>query len=236
MVYSATSGSAVLGHGNPQGTSSGRRSSPLFGLVALFVLSRLRLEKLRALAPTLLVDAAVLCLGVLASGGASTARAAGSTSGRSRSSRPSSRSSRSSSGSPRISPAAPAPRTLDELAKPVGLRRARLRRARALRARPRDGARDHARRRRDPPCLGHAMSLLATAYGDRHRARRDRCVVVAVPPRPPAHVPRPVEGSDRRRPAERPGAHQPRLGRHLRRRPRARHRDSSTISPRHRPT
>jgi cell division protein FtsW len=68
MVYSATSGSAVLGHGNPQGYVERQTLFALLGLVALFVLSRLDLEKLRALAPTLLVAAAVLCVGVLAVG------------------------------------------------------------------------------------------------------------------------------------------------------------------------
>ena len=68
MVYSATSGSAVLGHGNPQGYVERQALFSLFGLVALFVLSRLQLEKLRAIAPTLLVGAAVLCVGVLAIG------------------------------------------------------------------------------------------------------------------------------------------------------------------------
>jgi cell division protein FtsW len=68
MVYSATSGSAVLGHANPQGYVEKQALFGLFGLVALFVLSRLDLQKLRALAPTLLLIAAVLCLGVLAVG------------------------------------------------------------------------------------------------------------------------------------------------------------------------
>jgi len=68
MVYSATSGSAVLGHGNPQGYVEKQALFACLGLVALFVLSRLDLGKLRALAPTLLVTAAILCLGVLAVG------------------------------------------------------------------------------------------------------------------------------------------------------------------------
>jgi cell division protein FtsW len=68
MVYSATSGSAVLGHGNPQGYVERQALFSLAGLVALFVLSRIQLEKLRMLAPTLLVTAAILCVGVLAVG------------------------------------------------------------------------------------------------------------------------------------------------------------------------
>ena len=68
MVYSATSGSAVLGHANPQGYVEKQALFGLFGLVALFTLSRLDLGKLRALAPTFLLTAVVLCIGVLAVG------------------------------------------------------------------------------------------------------------------------------------------------------------------------
>jgi cell division protein FtsW len=68
MVYSATSGSAALGHTNPQGYVERQALYALVGLVALFVLSRMRLERLRQLAPTLVVPALVLCLGVLAVG------------------------------------------------------------------------------------------------------------------------------------------------------------------------
>jgi cell division protein FtsW len=68
MVYSATSGSAVLGHGNPQGYVERQALYALAGLVVLFVLSRLDLEKLRALAPSLVFAAVILCVGVLAVG------------------------------------------------------------------------------------------------------------------------------------------------------------------------
>jgi cell division protein FtsW len=68
MVYSATSGSAVLGHGNPQGYVERQALFAVAGVVALLVLSRLDLGKLRALAPTLLLAAAILCVGVLAVG------------------------------------------------------------------------------------------------------------------------------------------------------------------------
>ena len=68
MVYSATSGSAVLGHANPLGYVERQALFALLGVVALVVLSRLDLEKLRALAPGLLVTAVILCLGVLAMG------------------------------------------------------------------------------------------------------------------------------------------------------------------------
>jgi cell division protein FtsW len=68
MVYSATSGLAALGNANPQGYVERQALYALVGLVALFVLSRMRLERLRQLAPTLVVTALVLCLGVLAVG------------------------------------------------------------------------------------------------------------------------------------------------------------------------
>ncbi|HUZ15360.1 MAG TPA: putative lipid II flippase FtsW [Gaiellaceae bacterium] len=68
MVYSATSGSAVLGHANPQGYVERQALFALGGLATLFVLSRLDLQKLRALAPSLLITALILCLGVLAVG------------------------------------------------------------------------------------------------------------------------------------------------------------------------
>jgi cell division protein FtsW len=59
MVYSATSGSAALGNANPLGFVERQ---------LLVVVSRLPLERLRALAPTLVVTGLVLCLGVLAVG------------------------------------------------------------------------------------------------------------------------------------------------------------------------
>ncbi len=195
MVYSATSGSAVLGHANPQGYVERQALFALAGLAALFVLSRLPLEKLRALAPTLLLGAAILCVGVLAIGSRI-------------------------NGARRwvdVGPLAFQPSEFAKLALVVWVaaylsrhaaprtphgareagrsRRARLRGPRARRARPRHGAHDHARRRRDPPRLGHADVAPRHRLRDRHRARRHRCVVVAVPARPPPHVPRPVEGS-----------------------------------------
>ena len=57
MVYSATSGSAVLGHGNPQGYVERQALYALVGVALLVVLSRLDSRRLRALAPTLLVAA-----------------------------------------------------------------------------------------------------------------------------------------------------------------------------------
>jgi cell division protein FtsW len=68
MVYSATSGSAALGDTNPLGYVERQVVYALVGLVLLLVVSRLDLEKIRALAPTLVGIALVLCLGVLAVG------------------------------------------------------------------------------------------------------------------------------------------------------------------------
>ena len=68
MVYSATSGSAALGHANPMGFLERQVVYALAGLVLLFVASRMPLERVRALAPGLVVSALVLCLGVLAVG------------------------------------------------------------------------------------------------------------------------------------------------------------------------
>jgi cell division protein FtsW len=68
MVYSATSGSAALGDANPLGYVERQGIYALVGLVLLLVVSRLDLEQIRALAPTLVVTALILCVGVLAVG------------------------------------------------------------------------------------------------------------------------------------------------------------------------
>ncbi len=68
MVYSATSGSAALGNANPLGIVERQVVYALLGVGLLLVVSRLPLDRLRALAPTLLVIALVLCLAVLALG------------------------------------------------------------------------------------------------------------------------------------------------------------------------
>ncbi|HYQ11734.1 MAG TPA: FtsW/RodA/SpoVE family cell cycle protein, partial [Gaiellaceae bacterium] len=68
MVYSATSGSAALGDANPLGYVERQVIYAFIGLVLLLVVSRLDLERIRALAPTLVVTALILCLGVLAVG------------------------------------------------------------------------------------------------------------------------------------------------------------------------
>jgi cell division protein FtsW len=68
MVYSATSGSAALGNANPLGFVEKQVTYAVVGVGLLIVVSRLPLERLRALAPTLVMTALVLCLGVLLAG------------------------------------------------------------------------------------------------------------------------------------------------------------------------
>ena len=68
MVYSATSGSAALGNANPLGIVERQVVYAIIGVGLLFVVSRLPLDRIRALAPTLLITALVLCVGVLAVG------------------------------------------------------------------------------------------------------------------------------------------------------------------------
>ena len=68
MVYSATSGSAALGNGNPLGMVEKQAIYAIVGLALLVVVSRLELDRIRALAPTLVVTALFLCLAVLAVG------------------------------------------------------------------------------------------------------------------------------------------------------------------------
>jgi cell division protein FtsW len=68
MVYSASSGSAALGNANPLGYVERQVTYAVIGVALLVVVSRLDLAKIRALAPTLVVTALVLCLAVLAIG------------------------------------------------------------------------------------------------------------------------------------------------------------------------
>ena len=68
MVFSATSGSAALGGGNPMGYLERQLLYAGAGVALLVFLSRTSLDSLRALAPGLVVTALVLCLGVLAVG------------------------------------------------------------------------------------------------------------------------------------------------------------------------
>ena len=103
MVYSATSGSAALGDANPLGYVERQVIYAFIGLVLLLVVSRLDLERIRALAPTLVVTALILCLGVLAVGSRINGARRWIDVGCSSSSRRSSPSSRSSSGRPRTS-------------------------------------------------------------------------------------------------------------------------------------
>src|SRR5437879_10247934 len=68
MVYSATSGSAALGNANPLGFVEKQAIYAVVGVAVLVVVSRLPLERIRQLAPSLVVTALVLCLAVLAVG------------------------------------------------------------------------------------------------------------------------------------------------------------------------
>ena len=68
MVYSASSGSAALGNGNPLGFLERQVTYAVIGVALLVVVSRLDLDRIRAFAPTLVVTALVLCFGVLAVG------------------------------------------------------------------------------------------------------------------------------------------------------------------------
>jgi len=68
MVYSATSGSATLGNTNPLGYVERQVTYAIVGVALLVLVSRLDLDRIRALAPTLVVTALFLCLAVLAVG------------------------------------------------------------------------------------------------------------------------------------------------------------------------
>jgi len=68
MVYSATSASAALGNGNPTGYLERQGMYALVGVVALVVAARGDFRRLRPLAPTLVITALVLCAAVLAIG------------------------------------------------------------------------------------------------------------------------------------------------------------------------
>src|SRR3954465_4642633 len=65
MVYSATSGSAALGNANPLGFVGRQVIYAVIGVALLVVVSRLPLERVRGPAPSLVVTALVLCVGVL---------------------------------------------------------------------------------------------------------------------------------------------------------------------------
>jgi cell division protein FtsW len=68
MVYSATSGSAALGNGNPAGYLERQALYALLGIGLMVVAARTDYHKLRALAPGLIMVAFVLCGAVLVIG------------------------------------------------------------------------------------------------------------------------------------------------------------------------
>jgi cell division protein FtsW len=68
MVYSATSASAALGNANPAGYVERQAVYALLGLALMMAAARTDFHKLRALAPTLVGSALFLCLAVLVIG------------------------------------------------------------------------------------------------------------------------------------------------------------------------
>jgi cell division protein FtsW len=68
MVYSATSSSAALGNGNPMGYLERQTAYALIGIALMVCAARTDLHKLRALAPGLVIAALGLCLVVLGIG------------------------------------------------------------------------------------------------------------------------------------------------------------------------
>jgi len=68
MVYSATSASAALGNGNPTGYLERQGTYAVFGFILLVVAARTDFRRLRLLAPMLVGCALFLCLAVLAVG------------------------------------------------------------------------------------------------------------------------------------------------------------------------
>jgi cell division protein FtsW len=68
MVYSATSASAALGNGNPVGYLERQGTYAALGVVLMVVAARSDFRKLRALAPGLVITALVLCVAVLGVG------------------------------------------------------------------------------------------------------------------------------------------------------------------------
>jgi cell division protein FtsW len=68
MVYSATSASAALGHANPAGYLERQAAYAAIGIAFLVAAARTDFRKLRALAPSLVVAALVLCAAVLVIG------------------------------------------------------------------------------------------------------------------------------------------------------------------------
>jgi cell division protein FtsW len=68
MVYSATSSSAALGHGNPVGYLERQTAYAFIGITLMICAARTDFRKLRALAPGLVIAALGLCLVVLVIG------------------------------------------------------------------------------------------------------------------------------------------------------------------------
>ena len=208
MVYSATSASAALGNGNPTGyleaagdlRAARRRAARRRCARRLPQAARARTDARRS-------SRSALCLAVLVVGTRINGARRWIGSARRRSSRPSSRSSRSSSGRPRTLARRPAPRTLRELARPIGCSSASS--ALLVLAEPDlgtvitlvvDGRRDPARLRDAAADARRRVRASSSALGGSPRSGR------AVPPRAPLQLPRPVEGPAGRGLPERAGA------------------------------
>ena len=144
MVYSATSASAALGGGNPIYYLKRQAIFALLGLVAARRRAPVELPVAAARSRRCSSSAASCCCAVVLVGRPERQRRPplDRRSAPPPSSRRSSRSSRSRSGSRSTSSQRPAPQTLGELTKPIGLARRRLLRARPRRARPRHRDRD----------------------------------------------------------------------------------------------
>src|SRR5207237_605254 len=68
MVYSATSASAAIGHGDPMSYLKRQGVYAAFGLVLMLVFSRIGYRSLKKLAPLLVLASLALCAGVLVLG------------------------------------------------------------------------------------------------------------------------------------------------------------------------
>ena len=161
MVYSATSAPAALGGGDPVFYLKRESIYAAIGVVLLLIAMRTDYRALRYLAPVLMLTSLGLCVAVLVVGqevnGARRWLGVGSLTFQP---------SEVAKISLAIWAAAylarrPAPKTLKELARPIGITTGLLRRPHPAGARPRHGDRDQDRPRRDPGRLGRAAPVLA---------------------------------------------------------------------------
>ena len=202
MVYSATSAPAAVGGGNPNYYLERQGIYAVLGIVLMVLAQRWDYRRLRALAPTLVLVslgllAAVLVIGPPVNGArrwisfgpavfqpselAKLALAVWAAAYLSRH---------------------PAPRTLQQLWRPIGLLAGRLRGAADRRARPRHRDRADPDARRDAARRRHAAPRARPGGRDRRRARHARDLARALPPRP-LLLRSCIPGTTRREPASR---------------------------------